>query len=416
MTRSVKRTRHRSRQRARPKTRRKTRQRVKRRTKNYSKKRKNTRKKNYSKKVVQEGGMFGCFGKDNLVEEGEDAKDVFRRLIDAEDELPQDTTLEVFGGPDEGLTRRLFRLSYTSHNSWRNVYHFQQNYEGNEVVFEFPGPLLIELLDETSVETQYPVTGIYKARNILSKFYNYEFGGATPGHRHLNVLQSDKINKGVDKNRKRGTKKAAKGSKKIGISQEDYQRGTERFTGTPHDLRKTGFTVGAAGRMRGSSLSSGVTSQSSMGPDESVEVQATEPELQPAPDESIEALSVSTTGTPRKPTIMMKGSDGSGFIPHQVPAENSQRTAAQESQRVSLKRVSDAQKNLQNAVQNHPDTETMKKQHQDLISQSQREHKARKDVVEARKNRRVTQEGARRASARVTQSLYHPEANTFIPI
>ena len=33
--------------------------------------------------------MFGCFGKDNLVEEGEDAKDVFRRLIDAEDELPQ---------------------------------------------------------------------------------------------------------------------------------------------------------------------------------------------------------------------------------------------------------------------------------------------------------------------------------------
>jgi hypothetical protein len=407
MTKSVKRTRHRSRQRARPKTRRKTRQRVKRnRTKNYSKKRKNTRKKNYSKKVAQEGGMFGCFGKGKQVEEGEDAKDVFRRLITDGEKLPKDTTLQVFGERVlgervfEGSSVILLNYKYGEPSVARygsreyNVYSFELRQDREVTSFDIPGRALLELLDSSRIDHTYEIYGTHLGKIARYNFYNYELvGGATQGHRQLDVLQSDKINKGVDKNRMKEAKAAAKEvkaetnkAKKLGISPEKYQSGKKYFTGTPEDLRETGFTVGA---------------------DESIEVQATvhdrnpptasyvyrkggsQPEPEHIPTQLIDA---SMEATPKSPQLP-------GFI---VPTSLNVHDDDTMTRRLneSLEGWTKAQRieGDDNLV-----TQRAKAQHLELVNKSQQKHAALQ-AARVANSRRHTH----------TTSTHRPPASEFV--
>ena len=356
MTRSVKRTRRRSRQRARPKTRRKTRQRVKHnRTKNYSKKRKNTRKKNYSKKVAQEGGVLGCFGKEKLVEDDEDANDVFRRLITEGEELPQDTMLYAFGHEwlqqgSRSLQYELWQLEYSGYDVIGSEWIFQgiKPDDRSQNTFYFDASHLKIFLEDDIEHMTAPIQAVRHGsggkRGVYFEFVNSVWevnaGGSVPSVYGLN---SDKINEEVDKNTMKETNKAkkeekavakaaakaaakeakvaanetkaaAKAAKMLGVTQRAYQSGTEYFTGKSDNLITTGFTVPIGKK----SLPSG----SAHLPDESVEVNATEPELQPAPphDESFEVPPVpnvtprKTNVTPRKTTIMARGSEGGDFI------------------------------------------------------------------------------------------------------
>ena len=344
--------------------------------------------------------MFGCFGKEKLVEEGEDANDVFLRLITEGEELPQDTTLEVFGGPDRvGARRILFRLSYTHHDHYRQSYYFQQNYGGNNVVFNFPGAILIQLLDEKNpVRAQHPVLGEYKNKKIFYIFYNYQFGiSGMRGHQHLDVLQSGKINEEVAKNTMKGANKAKKEekaaakeaakeakaaaketkaeankAKKLGISPEAYQSGKEYFTGTPDAIGKTGFTVGA---------------------DESIEVKATDHEPQPETEhilaQSIDAsMEVAALKSPHhnvgmgRSNIMMPGSEGGDFVRQgpQTKTRNVPTSAEAHDEDMMMRRLVTSRQRWTEAQQLEGDgnavTEHAKTHHLGLFKEAQQKHVA----------------------------------------
>jgi len=361
--------------------------------------------------------MFGCFGKEKLVEEGEDAKDVFRRLIDAEDELPQDTTLEVFGhewqqgrqSPDYTL----WKLEYSGYTSAEWIFQVIKP-DMSKFSFYFDAANLKIFLEADIQHITPPIQGLRhgggggSTRSFYFEFVNFAWALNAPGaQKYLSDkygLNSDKINVEVAEKNAKATAKDAKATakyakaaakeakaetnkaKKLGISPEKYQSGKKYFTGTPEDLRETGFTVGA---------------------DESIEVQATvhdrnpptasyvyrkggsQPEPEHIPTQLIDA---SMEATPKSPQLP-------GFI---VPTSLNVHDDDMMTRRLneSLEGWTKAQRieGDDNLV-----TQRAKAQHLELVNKSQQKHAALQ-AARVANSRRHTH----------TTSTHRPPASEFV--